>query len=83
MIRGHRPKRIDRRHRSAALQGLDVDGLLSGAAVCDEATRKRLGVLGGDIPDKPNRGPQPFLALVKSEIARWSPIIKAANVKIE
>jgi putative tricarboxylic transport membrane protein len=52
-------------------------------ALDDEATRKRLGVLGGDIPDKPNRGPQPFLALVKSEIARWSPIIKAANVKIE
>jgi tripartite-type tricarboxylate transporter receptor subunit TctC len=52
-------------------------------ALDDEGTRKRLSVLGGDIPDKPNRGPQPFLALVKSEIARWSPIIKAANVKIE
>jgi tripartite-type tricarboxylate transporter receptor subunit TctC len=52
-------------------------------ALDDEATRKRLGVLGGDIPERPNRGPQPFLALVKSEIARWSPIIKAANVKIE
>ena len=52
-------------------------------ALDDEATRKRLGVLGGDIPEKPSRGPQPFLALVKSEIARWSPIIKAANVKVE
>jgi tripartite-type tricarboxylate transporter receptor subunit TctC len=52
-------------------------------ALDDEATRKRLGVLGGDIPEKPNRGPQPFLALIKSEIARWSPIIKAANVKVE
>jgi tripartite-type tricarboxylate transporter receptor subunit TctC len=52
-------------------------------ALDDEATRKRLGVLGGDIPEKPSRGPQPFLALVKSEIARWSPIIKAANVKME
>ena len=52
-------------------------------ALDDEATRKRLGVLGGDIPDKPHRGPQPFLALVKSEIARWTPIIKAANVKLE
>jgi len=52
-------------------------------ALDDEATRKRLGVLGGDIPERPNRGPQPFLALVKSEIARWSPIIKAANVKME
>jgi tripartite-type tricarboxylate transporter receptor subunit TctC len=52
-------------------------------ALDDEGTRKRLSVLGGDIPDKAGRGPQPFLALVKSEIARWSPIIKAANVKIE
>ena len=45
-------------------------------------TRKRLDVLGGDIPDKANRGPAPFLALVKGEIARWSPIIKAADVKM-
>jgi tripartite-type tricarboxylate transporter receptor subunit TctC len=52
-------------------------------ALDDEATRKRLGVLGGDIPDKSNRGPQPFLALVKSEITRWTPIIKAAQVKVE
>jgi tripartite-type tricarboxylate transporter receptor subunit TctC len=50
-------------------------------ALDDETTRKRLAVLGGDIPDKASRGPAPFLALVKSEIARWSPIIKAANVK--
>ena len=36
--------------------------------------------LGSDIPDKPQRGQQPFLALVKSEIARWTPIIKAAGI---
>ena len=52
-------------------------------ALDDEPTRKRMLVLGCDIPDKSKRGPEPFLALVKSEIARWSPIIKAANVKIE
>ncbi len=52
-------------------------------ALDDEGTRKRLAVLGGDIPDKSKRGPQPFLALVKSEIARWTPIIQAANVKVE
>jgi hypothetical protein len=40
-------------------------------------------VLGGDIPDKPRRGPAPFLALVKSEIARWTPIIQAADVKMQ
>jgi putative tricarboxylic transport membrane protein len=52
-------------------------------ALDDDATRKRLLVLGCDIPTKPKRGPQPFLALVKSEIARWTPIIQAANVKID
>ena len=52
-------------------------------ALDDEAVGKRLLVLGCDIPDKPKRGPQPFLALVKSEIARWTQIIQAANVKVE
>ena len=51
-------------------------------ALDDETTRKRMLVLGCDIPDKPKRGPAPLLALVKSEIARWSPIIKAAGVKM-
>jgi hypothetical protein len=36
--------------------------------------------LGSDIPDKKQRGPQRLLALVKSEIARWSPIIKATGI---
>lgn len=52
-------------------------------ALDDEATRNRLIVIGSDIPDKPKRGPQPFLALIKGEIARWTPIIRAANVKAE
>jgi tripartite-type tricarboxylate transporter receptor subunit TctC len=52
-------------------------------ALDDETSRKRMLVLGCDIPEKPQRGPAPFLALVKSEIARWSPVIKAANVKME
>jgi len=51
-------------------------------ALDDEATRKRLFTIGCDIPEKAKRGPAPFLALVKSEIERWSPIIKAANIKM-
>jgi tripartite-type tricarboxylate transporter receptor subunit TctC len=51
-------------------------------ALDDETTRKRMFTLGCDIPDKPKRGPAPFLALVKSEIERWSPIIKAAGVQM-
>ena len=38
---------------------------------------------GFDIPGKAKRGQQPLAALVKSEIARWTPIIKAANIKGE
>ena len=39
--------------------------------------------LGNKIPAKASRGQQPLAALVKSEIARWTPIIKAANIKRE
>jgi tripartite-type tricarboxylate transporter receptor subunit TctC len=49
-------------------------------ALDDAGTRKRLLDLGFEIPDKADRGPRPLAALVKSEIARWTPIIRAANV---
>jgi tripartite-type tricarboxylate transporter receptor subunit TctC len=48
-------------------------------ALDDEATRKRLLELGSDIPGKDRRGQQALAALVKSEIARWSPILKAVS----
>jgi tripartite-type tricarboxylate transporter receptor subunit TctC len=48
-------------------------------ALDDEGVRKRLGELGCDIPLKAKRGQAPLAALVKSEIARWTPIIKAAG----
>jgi tripartite-type tricarboxylate transporter receptor subunit TctC len=48
-------------------------------ALDDEGVRKRLLDLGSDIPDKPRRTPQALANLVKSEIDRWSPIIKAAG----
>src|SRR5215510_495399 len=48
-------------------------------ALDDEQTRKRLLELGSVLPDKNGRGQQALLALVKSEIARWTPIIQAAG----
>jgi tripartite-type tricarboxylate transporter receptor subunit TctC len=48
-------------------------------ALDDEIVRTRLLDLGSDIPDKTRRGPQPLAALVKKEIARWTPIIRAAS----
>ena len=52
-------------------------------ALDDDNLRKRLLDLGKKIPDKASRGQQELAALVKSEIARWTPIIKAANIKGE
>jgi tripartite-type tricarboxylate transporter receptor subunit TctC len=52
-------------------------------ALDDENTRKRVLDSGSQIPDKARRGPQAMAVFVKTEIARWSPIIKAANVRVE
>jgi tripartite-type tricarboxylate transporter receptor subunit TctC len=52
-------------------------------ALDDETVRKRLLDVGLDIPDKSKRGQQLLAILVKSEIARWTPIIKAASIKAE
>jgi tripartite-type tricarboxylate transporter receptor subunit TctC len=48
-------------------------------ALEDEATRKRLFELGGTIADKSGRGPGPLQKLVESEVARWTPVLKAAG----
>jgi tripartite-type tricarboxylate transporter receptor subunit TctC len=52
-------------------------------ALDDPGVRQRLAELGCDIPEKARRGQAPLAALVKSEIARWTPVIKAANIKME
>jgi tripartite-type tricarboxylate transporter receptor subunit TctC len=48
-------------------------------ALDDETTRKRLFDIGSDIPEKARRGQDALAALVKSEIARWTPIVKGAQ----
>ena len=52
-------------------------------ALDDDNVDKRFSDLGGNIPSKAKRGQQPLAALVKGEIAHWTPIIKAANVRAE
>jgi tripartite-type tricarboxylate transporter receptor subunit TctC len=52
-------------------------------ALDDDTVRKRFIDLGCDIPDKAARGREPLAALIKRDIALWTPIIKAANVKGE
>ena len=46
----------------------------------DPRVAAKLAELGGSIPPKTERTPAKFDAFVKGEIARWSPILKAANV---
>ncbi len=48
-------------------------------ALDDEATRKRLLDLGSDIPAGAGRSPEALADLVKREVARWTPILKAAG----
>jgi tripartite-type tricarboxylate transporter receptor subunit TctC len=49
-------------------------------ALDDPSVKKRLADLGGSIPAKQERTPASFTRLVKTEIARWSPILKAASL---
>ena len=60
----------------------DVVAKLSDAfmkALDDETTRTRLLELGGVIPSKEERTPAALQKLVESEVARWTPVLKAAG----
>jgi tripartite-type tricarboxylate transporter receptor subunit TctC len=46
-------------------------------AVTDAATKKKLEDLGGVVPDAKGASPQALADLVKSENARWVPLLKA------
>jgi tripartite-type tricarboxylate transporter receptor subunit TctC len=48
-------------------------------ALDDEAVRKRLLELGSVIPGAVDRTPEALAALVKSEIAKWTPVLKPAS----
>jgi tripartite-type tricarboxylate transporter receptor subunit TctC len=48
-------------------------------ALDDPSVKKRIAELGGSLPAKKERNPVAFEAFVKAEIARWSPILKAAT----
>ncbi len=49
-------------------------------ALDDAGTRKRLSDLGSVLPDKAGRSPASLQKLVESEVARWTPVLKAAGV---
>ena len=62
-----------------------VDKLASALdkALDDPDVKKRLAELGGSLPGKDERTPAKFDGFVKAEIARWSPILKAAKSRTE
>ena len=64
----------------------DIVAKLNAAAVealGDPGVQKKLGDLGLDMPPKDQLTPAALGAWQKAEIAKWWPMIKAANVKVE
>jgi tripartite-type tricarboxylate transporter receptor subunit TctC len=64
----------------------DIVAKLNAAAVealSDPGVRKKLGDLGLDMPAKDQLTPAALGAWQKAEIAKWWPMIRAANVKVE
>lgn len=53
------------------------------AALTDAVVRERFVNLGQAIPPRDKQTPEALLAYHKAEIAKWWPIIKAANIKAE
>jgi len=49
-------------------------------ALDDEGSRKKLLDFGGVIPDNSGRTPAYLADFVKAELARWTPVLKAAGV---
>jgi tripartite-type tricarboxylate transporter receptor subunit TctC len=50
-----------------------------GKALSDENTRKRLLDLGAVLPDKAGQTQEALGTFVAQEVARWTPVIKAAG----
>jgi tripartite-type tricarboxylate transporter receptor subunit TctC len=61
------PREVVEKLNEALVQALD-----------DAGTRKRLLDLGSVIPDRRGRSPEALRQLVTNEIARWTPVLKAA-----
>lgn len=51
-------------------------------ALDDPTLQKRMVELGGTVPPKADRGPAPLASLLKADIERWNPILKAAAAKM-
>jgi tripartite-type tricarboxylate transporter receptor subunit TctC len=52
-------------------------------ALADPAVRKRMAEAGLDIPPRDKQTPEGLAAYQQSEVKKWWPMIKAANIKVE
>jgi tripartite-type tricarboxylate transporter receptor subunit TctC len=52
-------------------------------AFSDPVVIKRLTELGQELPTREQTTPQALAAYHKSEIDKWWPLIKGANIKVE
>ena len=71
-VPGHTPKAIVAKLNAAAVE-----------AMSDPAIREKFEQLGLEMPRKDQLTPEALGAWQKSEIAKWWPMIKAANVQID
>ena len=55
----------------------------AGDSLVDPRLSKRLADLGQELPRREQQTPQSLAALQKAEIAKWWPIIRAANIRAE
>jgi tripartite-type tricarboxylate transporter receptor subunit TctC len=52
-------------------------------ALADPAVRQRLSELGLDVPPRNQQTPEALAAHHKSEVEKWWPLIKAANIAVD
>jgi tripartite-type tricarboxylate transporter receptor subunit TctC len=51
-------------------------------ALADPEVAKRLALLGGTVPTSKERGPAYLGSLLKTEITRWDPVLRAASAEV-
>jgi len=85
-IRRMEPKEFQRMRGTAFDRGRSGPAGLNAAhvdALNDPAVRKQLENLGLQMPPKDKLTPDALGAWQKAEIAKWWPMIEAANVKVD